>query len=513
MNCKNKNYLLKLCFGFVLLVMFLSACSNNTNNKSEDVGNITYSYVQEFVRISDLFGEGWLINGNLAVTEDENNNYYFDNNIPENLRATYINNQKKIFSVLTENGVEVEQSNIYVLSGIQDRSVKSDNSMYIDVSSSGNISQINATLQLVLGEYTNYGYIYSLSNYIAEKFNWNVDKSATLNESVFHENKNLLNLVYPCYSNKYANQEQISACQALANEILSCMSNPFAGQEEFKRQLDEYILKENFECDRTNLVFAFGGDNCPLKIRTDYLEVYLNSDYRGSCLLTEKSLNDDPMFNFQNLIDFWEYVDSDLSEVRKQFGFNDSNVISVYVQELNIGIAQNGEAGGYFHVTVDGPQILMEDIYSITHEYTHYIDFCMDKNLNDDIDWCSEVLACFYGKNMSYVERIVKANSGDPNVWTIELLSNLIGSVYDSVDDEIMFMNIMNAYEEKPKYALMTLYNGRLSFGCYFVDTYGEDAFIECMLSPNSSNSIIGCSIDKVVNDWCIWLEQFKILG
>ena len=114
---------------------------------------------------------------------------------------------------------------------------------------------------------------------------------------------------------------------------------------------------------------------------------------------------------------------------------------------------------------------------------------------------------------MSYVERVVRAISGDPNVWTIEQLSKLVGSKYDNVDDEIMFMNIMNAYEEKPKYALITLYNGRLSFGCYFVDTYGEDAFIKCMLSPSSSNSIIGCTIDQVVNDWCIWLEQFKILG
>ena len=307
-------------------------------------------------------------------------------------------------------------------------------------------------------------------------------------------------------------ENELSSVKNLAVKILGQMQNPFAGESEFQKLVDKYANDNSLDYHKTYLSFAYGGKNCPLKIKTKYLDIYLDSDYQGSCTLTEQSILDDPMFNFQNLIDFWEYVDFDLAEVREQFGFNDSNIISVYVQELNIGIAQNGEAAGYFHITVDGPQILMEDIYTITHEYTHYIDFSMDKNLNDDIDWCSEVLACYYGKNMAYVERVVRAISGDPNIWTIEQLSKLVGSKYDNVEDEIMFMNIMNAYEERHKYALMTLYNGRLSFGYYFVETYGEQAFIDCMFAPSKCESLVGVVIYSVVDDWCVWLEQFKIL-
>ena len=59
---------------------------------------------------------------------------------------------------------------------------------------------------------------------------------------------------------------------------------------------------------------------------------------------------------------------------------------------------------------------------------------------------------------------------------------------------------------------IMTLYNGRLSFGYYFVETYGEKAFIECMMAPEDCEKIVDYDIDTVVADWCVWLEQFRIL-
>jgi hypothetical protein len=44
------------------------------------------------------------------------------------------------------------------------------------------------------------------------------------------------------------------------------------------------------------------------------------------------------------------------------------------------------------------------------------------------------------------------------------------------------------------------------------VETYGEEVFIQCMQNPNAAPMLIGCSVDDVVDDWCAWLEQFRIL-
>ncbi|MBQ5633788.1 MAG: hypothetical protein IIV11_02780, partial [Clostridia bacterium] len=65
-------------------------------------------------------------------------------------------------------------------------------------------------------------------------------------------------------------------------------------------------------------------------------------------------------------------------------------------------------------------------------------------------------------------------------------------------------------YEENHRYSLISLYNGRLSFGDYFVQTYGEEAFIECMLAPQRTRSTLGLTMDEIVDGWCIWLEQFN---
>ena len=240
-----------------------------------------------------------------------------------------------------------------VIDGIDNYVESDENAVYIDISKSGLITQVELTLEALLGEYTNYGYIYALSNHICNQLSWPNDSDTQVDINVLNNKPYLLNLNYPSFSKDYVDENELSSVKNLAVKILGQMQNPFAGESEFQKLVDKYANDNSLDYHKTYLSFAYGGKNCPLKIKTKYLDIYLDSDYQGSCTLTEQSILDDPMFNFQNLIDFWEYVDFDLAEVREQFGFNDSNIISVYVQDLNIGIAQNGEAGGYFHITVE----------------------------------------------------------------------------------------------------------------------------------------------------------------
>ncbi len=489
----------------IFTLLLLTACTLGCFGEEK----VNYEYTEEYVSVVKIGGDSTLISGNLQVTTDGENKYYFDRWISEDDRAEFIKAQKKICNLLIDNGIEAKGLNIYVLSDVADQAMKTANSMYINIASSGKVDQINLTLQLIFGEYTNYGYIYSLSNHIANKLRWKGDGNFSLDESLFTDNTELLNLVYPCFSSDYYSENEIASCKALAKMILGKMSDAYKGEDEFLRALDEYTKQKGFGSERTYLAFALGDSESPLKIKTNYLEVYLDKDYQGSCLLTEKSILEDPMFNFKNMIEFWEYADSDIAEVRSHFGFDGDYTVPVFVKDINRSLPQAGDVGGLF--VPNGVKILMEDIYTITHEYTHYLDYCVDENSADD-NWCTEVLACYYGKNMSYIERVVRASSGDPNVWSIEQLSDLIGNPYDSTDDEIIFMNIMNAYEENPKYAVTHLYNGRLSFGNYFVTTYGEEAFIHCMTTPGAAGKTIGCDINQVVDDWIIWLEQWRIL-
>lgn len=60
--------------------------------------------------------------------------------------------------------------------------------------------QVLTTIQVCLGDYTNYGYIYSLSNHVARDLQWICDDASIENEKVFVDDPSLLNLVYPCFS-------------------------------------------------------------------------------------------------------------------------------------------------------------------------------------------------------------------------------------------------------------------------------------------------------------------------
>ena len=490
-------------YAFVLIAALISGCGNKEK--------VSLEYAEEYVRVFSPCSDGWLVDNNLDTTTYQNNSYYFEDDIAEPTRISYVLNQQKICDFLRESGITVENVNFYIISNVESYAVANNHSVYIDVSKIGTYTQVELTLSVLMGEYTNYGYIYALSNYICGQLSWKNDSSTPVNIDVLGNNPYLFNLNYPCFQDGYATADEIASVRGLALLALQEMESPFDGEVVFQAAVDKYARENSLSYHKTYLTFAFGGNNCPLRIKTNYLDIYLDSDYEGSCTLTEQSKMDDPMFNLDAMIEFFEYVDTDLAALREKFGYDKQTLIPVYIQTINMKFIDGSAYGGLFELT-DGGQIRMADIYTISHEYTHFLDFCLDKQSSDDEKWCSEVIACYFGKSMNYIERLVRANSGDPDVWTVELLSQLIGQPYDSVEDEIMFQNIVTAYTDNPKYSVDVEYTGRLSFGYYFVETYGEEAFVQCMLSPKQSKIIIGIEMDKVVDDWCVWLEQFKIL-
>ncbi len=476
------------------------------------VSQPVYEYTQEHAKIIDPCAGGWLVNGNLAVVSVDHNTYRFDNDIPEDTRLEFISNQQELCKLLEANGIQVEGINFYALTDTPSRALHAENAAYIDISLNGTFHQVNFTLQAVLGEYTNYGYLYALSNEISRRLNWVVDEYGASNADCFRKNVHLLNLVYPCFSEEYSSDEEINACKALSEFVLTLMPDVFEGEDTFKSLVQNYALEKKIDFNPTYLTFTYGGGYCPIKILTEYLEIYLSSDYEGSYTLTRKTIREDPMFNLDSMIEFWEYADRDIAEVRTKFKLDNDFLVPVYIQSIYTQLNGGGDVGGYYTYGEDGGQITLAQVTAITHEYAHYADYSTDTNSAGDLSWCGEVLACYYGKNMDYVSRLIIANSVAEDVWTIGDLSYLIGQRYDSVEDEILFQNILTAYEDNYHFSVVSAYDGRLSFGVYFVETYGEEVFIQCMQNPNAAPMLIGCSVDDAVDDWCVWLEQFKIL-
>ena len=467
-------------------------------------------YHKEHSRINDLCGSGWLVDEALDVALLNDNTFRFSSKVTKEERVRFISAQQKICDILSANGVEAKELNFFVLKGISSRAVGETHAVYIDLSQTESAIQVILTLQAIWGEYTNYGYLYALSDKIAQELFQCAKEPLEQNVEVLRSSPEHLNLLYPSFTDGYASEEQIKAVKALSSHILSTMNDVFAGESAFLQALNTYADTNELSLLPTKCQFAYGGGNCPLKIKTDYLDIYLDSDYQGSCQRTEQSVADDPLFNLSSMLKFLAYLDGELRIIREKFNFSDSKLIPVYMTELSDKLASGANVSGWFIPDGNNTRIEAESIYALSHEYVHYIDYRIDTDSNDDVNWCAESLACYFGNSVAYLDRLAIANSGDESSLTLDDLSRIIGKQYESPIDEIRFQNIMNAHEENHRYSLISLYNGRLSFGDYFVQTYGEEAFIECMISPPRTRSTLGLTMDEIVDGWCIWLEQFN---
>ncbi|MBQ4064750.1 MAG: hypothetical protein IJD10_01475 [Clostridia bacterium] len=491
-----------------LLILFLSLCNCSSMTETEEP---VFTYTDVYVRIEDEGNSSWLVNGYMSSTNYNEIQYCFSSDVPENVRIDLIKKQNTLMQFLKKQGLTCDGFSLYLLKGIQSRYDESESALYLDDSAQGSVHHILLTLKAIFGEFTDFGYLYALSCRVASELGWERVVSATFDPMVFENSPLLLNLVYPCFSEAYATTEQIEACKALSIKLLDNLENVYEGPEIFQAEVLRYADSKNIDFHKSYLTFSYGGSHCPLKVRSRYLDIALWSNYEGSCTLTEKSIKEDPMFCFENMVEFLEFTDNDLTEIRRRFDYNEDGLISVTVCSINI-VMNGGDAyGGYFVPSDQGSTISLADIYAISHEYTHYLDYLCDEDSTDDVNWCAEVLAVYFGKNMSYRERLVRGESGAEDVYTVDILSRIIGRPFDDTDDEILFQTVMTALQDNPRYQLISLYNGRLSFGWFFAATYGEDALIRCMMCPSDTKSVIGCRMDDVVDSWCLWLKNFKI--
>ena len=473
-------------------VILLTACSS------------TYTYTSEFARVKNLCGNNWLVDGNLAVTVQNNCTYRFDPEITERDRAAYIRIHQNILDILPLYGLSGDGMELYVLQDI-DSHTGGDKTAYADISLQKCTEQILLTLRAICGEYTNYGYLYGLAADISDNLGWSMFPTDIPDASLFRDTPVLLQLSYPCFTEPYANAEQQNACRILSCYLYLTADGTIRNEKAFMDAIQVYAAENDIPYTSTHLMFSYGTGDCPLKIQTKYLQIYLDSEYPGSCTLSNESMAADPMFHLAPMIAFLEQVDARLTELRALFGHTDPSLLPVYIQPVHQIFSPTGrQYGGMFYPQGAHSYIEASSIYVLTHEYVHYLDDCTGTG---DDSWCGEVLAVYYQKDMTYLSRLVSARYGA--AITVEWLTELLGQPYDSTEDEILFQHIMTANEENPRYSLISLYNGRLSFGDYFVNTYGEEAFITCMLKPSAAVLHTGLTMDDIVNAWCLWLTQY----
>lgn len=448
----------------------------------------TYEKVY-FAGLVEPMGHSLLFSAGAMQTTVNGHTYQFEPTISEEERATFIAAQEALCAYLLEQGVDVGAVTCRVLADYTCRSDSENGIAYFGTEALQTWEQALVTLQSLWGDYTNYGYLYALSNHIAGALGWETKPGKPAPE-VFEENPTLLNLVYPCFINDDTTNQEIAACRAMAISVLGLMEDPYSGEEDFRSILTDYAVDEGINFTPTYLGFAYNGSCSVVKIRTEYLEVSFTSD---TDLYTEGPLS--------YIIECYEAVDFEIDWMCDSLNYTPTELLSVELYGTPLSF-QGEDVGGLYY---DNNRTILayypEDIPGM-----YVFDIATqigDANLESWHLWALSDLMC----NAEYAYEELLWYYENDSEWQ-QYIYSLIGKDFCEINDLFRYHDAL-VHLELPTSPKNELFNGNTySFVGYFADRYGVDAFLEVMLHPRQCYTLTGKSLDTIINDWCDYIEN-----
>lgn len=460
-------------------------------------------YEEVYLRVSEPYGSKFAVNGNVLQTRINGHTYEFSNEVSAENRDAFINAQEKLCDHLGKHGILTEGLTFRVVADYRNRTESADALAWFDVSTAQTWEQALTTVQAACGDYTNYGWLYALSNDIAGELGWTQDPildQGTLDKGA------LLNLVYPCFSGDYATEEEIEQCKALSVMLLE-RSGDIWSEEAFLRQRERWAEENGVSYQPTYLVFAYNGGGCPLKFRTRYLEVSRDSTYLHDFDFEMGYIETDYMADVETLIHTYEGMDQRIGSLSARFDLENVPILPVQLTS-DTGRTANYSVRAFFNVDDNGPYGEAKAIRSLVHEYCHYLYYLAGGTRDEAYEsWCNEAMAYYYTMDHNYEDYLLE-DKIEPDL--VERIEARIGEPFDEPEDYVKLarISIRERNDKSYGYYLKTTYNLVTPFAEYFVRTYGEEAFHESMLSLSEIQSYTGKTLDEIVEDFFIDLDD-----
>ena len=491
---KHKIFVCLLCLSAALLL--LCGC-----------GTERYEYTTVTLRESEPLAPDFMIAGEFEQTKIDGNLYQFSDEISPNDRSRFVEEQAKLCRLLGSlTGKEVSGFTFRILNLPDVGRADSENqTAYFSLQTTKTWEQALITVQAVYGEFTNYGYCYALADHLAETLDWKRDNTKDANLYFVDQSPELLHLVYPCFTEKYANENEILACKALSLQLFARLERPYAGAEAFETEISRYAKAMNLSYTPTHLHFAYNGRYCPLKIQTNYFTYLISIDYTGDPYYAES----DPVGLWTNeikaLVSEFEFADTSIQSLCNTFGYAPEKTTQVTLFSVDLW-GSIPEATG-IHSTSLG---------HMTYYYVYEIYRSISERPAYSKYYCA-TLAYYYMMKSDYNLSLHVYGEQFKREFQTEArmpctLENYLKFNCSAMDRYI--------YENLDKYN-PSYWIGRsqttaecISLAGYLVQTYGEETFIKIMLNPNRSYPLTGKVIKDIEAAWgnYIYSNQNEIL-
>ena len=465
-----------------------------------------YKYSEPYVRLIEPCGAGFVLQKNVLQTEVGGHVYRFEPTISEDERSAFIQEQETLCALLDGHGIRTDGLCFFVLADYTNWTDSENGVAYYGLDCRRSWRQALTTVQLALGDYSNYGYLYALADRLTEALGWLRDGAAEPDAARI--DAVLLNLSFPCFDEIYTAAEDIAACKALSKELLSALDDPWS-EEAFLLARELWGKEKGIEFSPSYLGFAYASESCKLKIRGKYLEIFRTNSFTQDSYYTAGYLDEDYTASLNGMIRGLSWLEDYLTQMRETFGVDDPALLPVFLTD-DAGKYAELTYAGCFSTDKDGGSVTAMCLPILAHEYAHYLYWLRggEQDANHE-SWMDEVVACYYELPADFEAVSVQIRQMDPS--ELAAFEEAIGKAWEDVPDLIRELRLYYRNTEglKPyKYYLISVYDLRGVFGDYFVRMYGEDVFLEWALHPSEVKRLTGKTTEQIVNDWCADMDN-----
>lgn len=450
--------------------------------------------------------DGWAEKDALTTTTEDGTFFCFTADTAQ--ADNFINAQRTLLHLLRDNGLETGELESYATDYEYCFSESSDKAAYVALSSVRTWQQVLVTLQALWGDYTEYGYVYAMSNAIAEKLGWETDPTPAVEKAAlktfFAENPEAVNLLYPTFTTEFASEETVNSCKALSVALFEkiswrkALAKPIAEQlEEYYALVSDYAEKLSIPFTRQTCGYAYYGENVKLRIMTTYAELIIDSNYKD----VKENLYGDYFSNYVSIFQTAKVIDNEIATAVEYFNLEDeAGVMTIKFLDNEDDASQKFLTGhrGMYYLSTQTAYVASIEPY--LHEYYHHIEYLITQG--NVRSWQAQAF-CDIGRAHSQYAQLPYESTFTQYEPGIELFYACTGRAYQPGRDD--FYEAMDILCYINDYYLLEYETGAESTNSisrYLIDLYGEDEVYNLMLFPETVEDVTGKTWEELAAEW-----------
>lgn len=492
----------KVFVAALLALTMLSGCVQGAFGPIKE----TYQYSTKSKNyVQPAVVDGWVKKDALTTTNEDGRFFCFTADTAQ--ADDFINAQRTLVRFLRQSGIQVGQTEYYGTDYSYSFSLSEDNAAYISLSDVRSWQQVLVTLQALWGDYTDYGYVYAMSNAIAEELEWQTDfvpaMDKTAMDTFFSQNPAAVQLLYPSFTTEFASEETVQNSKALANNLLAkldwhaALKRPVVTQlEEYYKLVSGYATEIAVSFTRQSCGYAYYGENVPLRIMTTYAELIIDGDYADE----QFGIYGNYFSDYTSIYQTANIINSEITEAVEYFELEEK-VGVLQIKWLNRNDSHTTRfTGNHMGMYYSSTRIAyVTSIQPYLHEYYHHIEHKINPNLGRC--WQSEAFSEMGEAKSDYaLHRMEKLFTEGQRA---ELFYAFTGRDYQAGRNDYYEVFDILCYIDS---AYVLSYNSGAaslnSIGRYLIALYGEDVVYDLLLFPETVEASTGKTWDTLIAEW-----------